>query len=87
MTDNGIGMPAGSDAPKAGLGTGIVEALVKNMQGEIQQRDADPGTAVTISHREGAGSRADFDGRLGTVASEALSHRSLQGSRPSRSER
>ncbi|GLQ55459.1 sensor histidine kinase [Devosia nitrariae] len=52
VTDNGIGMPAGNDAPKAGLGTGIVEALVKNLEGEIQLSDAGPGTAVTIRHRE-----------------------------------
>jgi two-component sensor histidine kinase len=51
VTDDGIGMPTGSDAPKAGLGTGIVEALVRNLQGEIRLSDADPGTAVTISHR------------------------------------
>lgn len=57
VTDNGIGMPAGSDAPKAGLGTGIVEALSKNLQGEIRLSDADPGTAVTITHQEGAGLR------------------------------
>jgi two-component sensor histidine kinase len=44
-------MPAGSDAPKAGLGTGIVEALARNLQGEIQLSDASPGTAVTIIHR------------------------------------
>jgi len=50
VSDNGIGMPAGRDAPKAGLGTGIVEALVKNLQGEIAMGDAGPGTAVTISH-------------------------------------
>ncbi|MFF0919941.1 sensor histidine kinase [Rhizobium leguminosarum] len=55
VTDNGIGMPAG--APKAGLGTGIVEALVKTLNGEIQLSDADPGTAVTISRQESAGSR------------------------------
>lgn len=57
VTDNGIGMPAGSEAPKAGLGTGIVEALVKSLNGEIQLSDAGPGTAVTISHQESAGSR------------------------------
>ncbi|WP_163882970.1 sensor histidine kinase [Rhizobium laguerreae] len=55
VTDNGIGMPAG--APKAGLGTGIVEALVKTLNGEIQLSNAGPGTAVTISHQESAGSR------------------------------
>lgn len=51
VIDNGIGMASGSDAPKAGLGTGIVEALVGNLQGEIQLSDTDPGTTVTITHR------------------------------------
>ena len=51
---------AGSDAPKAGLGTGIVEALAKNLQGEIQLSDAGPGTAVTISHQESADLRTDL---------------------------
>ncbi|TIX93545.1 PAS domain-containing sensor histidine kinase [Rhizobium sp. P44RR-XXIV] len=60
VTDDGIGMPSGSDAPKAGLGTGIVEALTKNLQGQIQLSDADPGTAVTISHRESARLQADL---------------------------
>lgn len=54
VSDNGIGIPTGSDAPRAGLGTGIVEALSKNLNGEIRTSDADPGTAVTISHRESA---------------------------------
>lgn len=60
VTDNGIGMPVGSDAPKAGLGTGIVEALAKNLKGEIQLSDARPGTVVTISHQESAGLRTDL---------------------------
>lgn len=55
VTDNGIGIPAGDNAPKAGLGTSIVEALVKNLGAEIQLTDAAPGTAATISHREAAG--------------------------------
>jgi len=59
ITDDGIGMPAGTDAPKAGLGTGIVEALARNLQGEIRLSDAGPGTAVTISHRQGAGLPTD----------------------------
>lgn len=54
IADNGIGMPMGNDAPKAGLGTGIVEALVKNLDGEIELNDAGPGVVVTISHRETA---------------------------------
>ncbi|MCB8835837.1 sensor histidine kinase [Aurantimonas sp. VKM B-3413] len=54
VTDNGIGMQVAGAPPKAGLGTGIVEALAKNLLGEIQLSDAGPGTAVTISHREDA---------------------------------
>ncbi|WP_291205091.1 sensor histidine kinase [Hyphomonas sp.] len=57
VTDNGIGMPEGKDAPKAGLGTGIVEALSKNLLGEIEVSNAGPGTAVTIRHRENANSK------------------------------
>jgi two-component sensor histidine kinase len=60
IADNGVGMPAGNDAPKAGLGTGIVEALVRNLGAEIKLSDADPGTVVTINHRESAGSRTDL---------------------------
>jgi two-component sensor histidine kinase len=51
VTDDGIGISAGADAPKAGLGNGIVEALAKNLKGEIQVGVAHPGTAVTITHR------------------------------------
>jgi two-component sensor histidine kinase len=51
VADDGVGMPTGSVAAKAGLGTGIVEALARNLQGEIKLNDASPGTAVIISHR------------------------------------
>ena len=54
VTDDGIGVPTGDKAPKAGLGTGIVEALARNLQGEIEISDAGPGAAVTIRHREHA---------------------------------
>lgn len=64
IIDDGIGMLAGGDAPKAGLGTGIVEALVKNLEGEIKVGDAGPGTIVTISHRE----NASLDPTLSTAA-------------------
>lgn len=60
ITDDGIGMPVGNDAPKAGLGTGIVEALVKNLNGEITLSNAEPGAVVTISHRETSGVRTDL---------------------------
>lgn len=60
ITDNGIGMSTGNGAPKAGLGTGIVEALAKNLKGEIKLGDANPGTAVTISHRGRADEQEDI---------------------------
>jgi two-component sensor histidine kinase len=60
IADNGIGMSLGSKAPKAGLGTGIVEALVKNLDGEIEVSDAGPGTVVTIRHRESPGLQSDL---------------------------
>ncbi|QEE46661.1 histidine kinase [Rhizobium sp. WL3] len=60
ISDNGIGMPVGNDTPKAGLGTGIVEALVKNLEGEIELSDADPGTVVTIRHNEASSLRTGF---------------------------
>jgi len=60
VTDNDIGMPAGCDSPKAGLGTGIVEALAKDLLGQIQVSDGDPGTSVTISHREPAEIETDL---------------------------
>ena len=59
ISDNGIGMAAGDHAPKAGLGTGIVEALVKNLKGEITVSDAGPGTIVSICRQEAGGVRTD----------------------------
>ncbi|SHF93510.1 Two-component sensor histidine kinase, contains HisKA and HATPase domains [Loktanella atrilutea] len=50
VTDDGIGMPTGSNAPKAGLGTGIVEALTRNLECDLETRGASPGTCVTIRH-------------------------------------
>ena len=35
VQDDGIGMPTGSDKAKPGLGTGIVEALAKQLGGNI----------------------------------------------------
>lgn len=49
VTDDGIGMPSGKLTP--GLGTGIVEALARNLESEIQLSGANPGTAVPIRHR------------------------------------
>jgi two-component sensor histidine kinase len=50
VSDDGIGMPAGAGAPKPGLGTGIIEALAKNLDAEIRMGSAAPGTSISIVH-------------------------------------
>ena len=50
VSDDGIGMATGDNAAKPGLGTGIVEALARQLQGEIHTEDARPGTVVSIAH-------------------------------------
>lgn len=48
VVDDGIGMPTGSDKARPGLGTGIVEALARQLGGKIIMSDAKPGTSVRI---------------------------------------
>jgi len=55
VKDDGVGMPTGEHKAKPGLGTGIVEALAKQLQGDIRVADASPGTAFTLVHDEVAG--------------------------------
>lgn len=50
VCDNGIGMPKDDAAGKPGLGTGIVDALTKQLQGQITISDAQPGTEILITH-------------------------------------
>jgi len=50
VTDDGVGMPTDPALTKPGLGTGIVEALSKQLHATIQVRDASPGTAVSLMH-------------------------------------
>lgn len=50
VSDNGVGLPVGEDAPKAGLGTGIIEALAKNLMADVSVSDGNPGTVITIRH-------------------------------------
>jgi two-component sensor histidine kinase len=59
VTDNGVGMPS---APKAkpGLGTGIVEALARQLGGTISVVDAQPGTDVTIISDEATLAEAEL---------------------------
>jgi two-component sensor histidine kinase len=52
VTDDGVGMPTAEHEGKPGLGTGIVEALARQLGGEIEVLDGQPGTVVSIVHDE-----------------------------------
>ncbi len=52
VRDDGVGLPTGSDAAKAGLGTSIVEALARQLSARVQVVDLDPGTTVSIVHSQ-----------------------------------
>ena len=49
VKDDGVGMPTGDQRAKAGLGTGIIEALAKHLGTGIEVLRSDPGVASTIS--------------------------------------
>jgi two-component sensor histidine kinase len=51
VSDNGVGMPK-TQTIKAGLGTSIVEALANRLDAEIQTAAANPGTMISVSHRQ-----------------------------------
>ena len=53
VSDNGAGMPAGPKRGKPGLGTGIVEALSKQLGASVTVLGANPGTRVEIRHGQG----------------------------------
>ena len=48
--DDGVGMPAASDAAKAGLGTSIVQALAAQLGAHIDVSARKPGTRISIVH-------------------------------------
>jgi len=48
--DNGVGMPQGHASAKPGLGTGIVDALSRQLDASVSVTDAGPGTMVSIVH-------------------------------------
>ncbi|HLO21785.1 MAG TPA: histidine kinase dimerization/phosphoacceptor domain -containing protein [Sphingomicrobium sp.] len=50
VSDNGVGMPVGEKQWKTGLGTGIVEALSKQLDASVTVLDAKPGTRVEVRH-------------------------------------
>ena len=51
VSDNGLGMPTGTKRGKPGLGTGIVEALSKQLDASVAILDHRPGTRVEVRHR------------------------------------
>jgi two-component sensor histidine kinase len=50
VSDNGAGMPTGKKPAKPGLGTGIVEALSKQLEATVTVLDQNPGTRVEVRH-------------------------------------
>jgi len=52
VADNGTGMPVGKKRGKPGLGTGIIEALSKQLDASVTVLDAKPGTLVEVRHGE-----------------------------------
>jgi two-component sensor histidine kinase len=50
VKDNGVGRRTGTRKAEAGLGTGIIEALTKNLGATMQVFASNPGLAITISH-------------------------------------
>jgi two-component sensor histidine kinase len=51
VADNGVGMVVGMRGSKPGLGTSIVEALVRQLESELVVSDNAPGTCVTVVNR------------------------------------
>lgn len=54
VSDDGVGMPKSPGAVTADLGSGIVTALSKQLKSEVRIADADPGTIVSLIHRDPA---------------------------------
>ena len=50
VSDTGAGMPVGKHVGKPGLGTGIVEALAKQLQASVTVLNENPGTRVEVRH-------------------------------------
>lgn len=52
VADNGVGMPSDKTRATPGLGTGIVEALSKQLDASVTVVDAKPGTRVEVRHKQ-----------------------------------
>jgi two-component sensor histidine kinase len=48
VKDDGVGMPTGESNPKPGLGSGIVDALARQLRGRISLTDALPGLQFSL---------------------------------------
>jgi two-component system, sensor histidine kinase PdtaS len=59
VKDDGVGMSSGPRGAKAGLGTGIIEALTKHLGASFEVLASNPGVAVAISHDEQMNHRHD----------------------------
>jgi two-component sensor histidine kinase len=64
VADNGVGRPDGVFAqPKAGLGTGIIKALAKQLDSQVVTLSGPKGTTVSITHATFAGQETRVDAR------------------------
>jgi two-component sensor histidine kinase len=59
VKDDGVGMPTGDQRAKAGLGTGIIEALARHLGAGIEVLRSNPGVAVAISNDKEMNRRRD----------------------------
>lgn len=50
VSDDGVGIPEGDDAPASGLGTSIVTALARQLGAKVVTADNSPGTRVSVIH-------------------------------------
>jgi two-component sensor histidine kinase len=50
VRDDGVGIDADPERSKPGLGTGIVEAMAKQLDAEFVQENANPGTIASVRH-------------------------------------
>ena len=61
VDDNGVGYPANEADAQPGLGTGIVEALARQLDASVTTADAHPGTTVSIKSDPVANPQAPAD--------------------------
>lgn len=54
VCDNGVGLPSDFDPAQAGLGTGIVHALAKQLDAKVSISHDEPGTCVTVARAAAA---------------------------------